>query len=79
MAMVHKIVHRPNGLERETWFKMAGTRLNIRSAADPLNIAVRNGRLDIRRQFFSMRVIEKWNDIPAELKKVENTARGTVS
>ena len=47
MAMVHKIVHRQSGLEPETWFEMAGTRRNTRSAANPLNIAVRNGRLDI--------------------------------
>ena len=42
---------------------MAGARKNTYSAADPLNIVVRSGRLDINRQFFSIRVIESWNAI----------------
>ena len=75
MAMVHKIVHRQSGLEPETWFEMAGARCNTRSAADPLNIVVKHGRLDVRREFFTMRVIESWNEIPPDVKAVESAAR----
>ncbi len=75
MAMVHRIVHGQSGLEPETWFEMAGARRNTRSAADPLNILVKTGRLDVRRNFFTIRVIERWNAIPAEMKAMENTAR----
>ncbi len=75
MAMVHKIVHKQSGLEPETWFEMAGGRRHTRSAADPLNIVLRRGRLEIRRQFFAERVIEDWNAIPNEIRGAESTAR----
>jgi hypothetical protein len=39
-----------------------------RSGADPLNIKSKTGRLEIRRNFFSLRVISDWNRIPAEVK-----------
>ena len=41
MAMVHRIVHGQSGLDPATWFEMSGTRRNMRSAADPLNIVVK--------------------------------------
>jgi len=75
MAMVHKIVHRQSGLTPETWFEMAGARRNTRSAADPLNIVVKHGRLDVRRNFFSIRVIDSWNEIPPDLKAEEKAQR----
>ena len=63
MAMVHQIVHGQSGLDPETWFEMSGARRNMRTAADPLNIVVKTGRLDVRRNFFTVRVIEKWNAV----------------
>jgi hypothetical protein len=42
-----------------------------RNAADPLNLKVTHGRLEVRRNFFSERVIEGWNRIPASVKKEE--------
>ncbi len=33
----------------------------------PLNLKMTHGRLDLRRNFFSERVIESWNRIPATL------------
>ena len=71
MAMVHRIVHGQSGLDPETWFEMAGARRNTRSAADPLTILVKTGRLDVKRQFFSIRVIEGWNEIPPDVKGEE--------
>jgi hypothetical protein len=35
------------------------------------NLKVRHGRLDKRRNFFSIRVIEDWNSIPAEVKRMD--------
>jgi len=34
----------------------------------PLNIKIKHGRLELRKSFFSIRVIEEWNKIPADLK-----------
>ena len=75
MAMVHGIVHGQSGLEPGTWFEMAGARRNTRSAADPLNIVVKTGQLDVRQNFFTIRVVERWNVIPAEIKAMESTSR----
>ena len=44
-----------------------------RAGADPLNIRVRHGRLDMRRNFFSLRVIEDWNKIPPEVKRLKKS------
>jgi hypothetical protein len=34
---------------------------------------VKHGRLDLRRNFFSIRVIEDWNQIPAEMRSTEKS------
>jgi hypothetical protein len=70
MQMVHKIMHGESGLEPGTWFERAGDEVHAtRSGADPLNIKNKTGRLEIRKNFFSMRVISDWNRIPAEIKQ----------
>ncbi len=40
-----------------------------------MSIQVKHGRLDQRSKFFSIRVIEGWNNVPSELKSVENSDR----
>ncbi len=57
-----------------TWFERAenGPRAT-RSTADLYNLKVRHGRLDQRRNFFSIRVIEDWNRIPAEVKRMDKS------
>jgi ribonuclease P/MRP protein subunit RPP40 len=74
MAMVHKILHGRGGLDYTTWFEKAenGPRATS-STADPYNLKVKHGRLDQRRNFFSIRVIEDWNRIPADVKRVEKS------
>ena len=74
MAMVHKILHGKGGLDHSTWFERAENGLRAtRSTADPYNLKVKHGRLDPRRNFFSIRVIEDWNRIPADVKRVGNS------
>jgi ribonuclease P/MRP protein subunit RPP40 len=75
MHMVHKILHRYGGLDARTWFESTGVAaLSTRSGADPLNMRVKAARLDIRRQFFSQRVISDRNKIPAEIKGRKSAA-----
>jgi hypothetical protein len=71
MAMVNKILHGRDELDYTTWSERAenGPRAT-RSTVDPYNLKVRHGRLDQRRNFFSSRVIEDWNLIPAEVKRM---------
>ena len=39
-----------------------------RNSADPFNLKMNHGRLEIIRNFFSVRVIESWNKVPSDLK-----------
>jgi len=69
MLQTFKILRNKDNVEPSTWFTMASEGARItRMAADPLNIRPQAPRLDIRRQFFSQRVIENWNSIPSEIK-----------
>jgi hypothetical protein len=54
MTMVHKILHGRGDLDHDTWFEKAenGPRAT-RNTADPFNLRVKHGRMDMRRNFFS--------------------------
>ncbi len=74
MAMVHKILHGRGGLDYTTWFERAENRPRAtRSTTDPYNLKVRLSRQDQRRNFFSIRIIEEWNRIPAEVKRMDKS------
>ncbi len=76
MHLLHKIMHGEGGLQASTWFELAsGTSHATRSGADPLNIRVKTGRLELRRNFYSVRVINDWNRIPQEIKSRPGIAR----
>ena len=71
MCMMHKIMHGIGGIHHGIWFEKAcdSDRLT-RVAADNLNVKVKNGRLDIRKNFFSVRISSKWNTVPPEMKRI---------
>ncbi len=50
-----------------------------RQAADPLNVKIPAARLDLRKNFFSVRVCEKWNNLPSDINAVltRKASRGT--
>jgi hypothetical protein len=74
MCMVHKILHAKGGLNRRKWFAMAESSARVtRSTTDPLNLKVKHARLDIRKNFFSIRVIEGWNKIPNSVRSIEKS------
>jgi hypothetical protein len=43
-----------------------------RASADPLNIRIRNGILDLRKNFFSIRVVKMWNKVPCHVKSLSS-------
>ena len=45
-----------------------------RVTAHKLNVRVRHGRLDVRRNFFSVRVAGLWNSIPGHIKDLKTVA-----
>jgi hypothetical protein len=69
MLQVYKVLNGKDKVQSEKWFEMAanGKRAK-RMAADPLNLPIPAPRLEVRRHFFTQRVPEPWNKIPAALK-----------
>ena len=56
-------------MDKANWFSMASESIRTtRVAAQKLNLKVTHGRLDVRRNFFSVRVSGQWNDIPGHIK-----------
>ncbi len=73
MVQVFKIVNGFDRVEAGTWFNHVNPgNIITRSAADPLNIAKPRGRLDLRLNFFSLRVVDGWNNIPADIKRARS-------
>ena len=73
MIQVWKYLHKQNpGGER--LFKMSNeqhTRLS-RHTFKPWNISRPHANLDVRRNFFTMRVVDKWNSLPHEVQDAED-------
>ena len=76
MHMMHKIMHGGGGLDHQTWFtKGSDSGRATRSTADPLNVTVKNGRLDIRSKFLSVRAPAQWNAVPSDIKQLQPAQR----
>ena len=76
MVQTYKIVHGFDKLECNEMFTMINqgsdsTRVT-RLRADSLNIKSLRCNLDIRKNFFSQRIICMWNSLPADLKRASN-------
>ena len=69
MLYVYKILTGQEDVDRADWFAMASENVRTtRVAAHRLNLRVAHGRLEVRRNFFSVRVAGLWNDIPGHIK-----------
>jgi hypothetical protein len=65
-----QIMHGESGLESSMWFERTSEAVHVtQSGTDPLNIKSKMGRLEIIRQFFSVRLISNWNKLPADKKE----------
>jgi hypothetical protein len=64
ICMVHKVMHGYGDLNPDIWFDKMPVGHVPRASADPLNIRARNGNLELRKNFFSIRVVKLWNNVP---------------
>jgi hypothetical protein len=67
---LHKIVHGVGDLDCSEWFEKLTGNTMTRARADPLNLKCKTGMLELRKNFFSNRVIKDWNAIPADIKQI---------
>jgi hypothetical protein len=75
MLHMYKICTGKHGLVKENWFSPpTAAAERTRQYADMLNVRPVHGRLEVRRNFFTVRAGDPWNEIPARIKRAETVA-----
>ena len=76
MIKTFKIVNGFDNIDKNTWFKFVGLREQVtRLNQDSLNLAKPVAKLEIRKNFFSHRVIYLWNALTYDVKHAKNTVQ----
>ena len=71
LMQAFKILKEVDNVDKTTWFHQALPRSHqTRATEGGHHIVLENARLELRRNFFSQRVAEKWNSLPGETKEV---------
>ena len=69
---MYRIMTGKDDVKSSTWFQLMAEReggANTRAAAGHLNVVPANNcNLDVRRNFFSQRVVQSWNSLPDRIK-----------
>ena len=84
MIQTYKIMSGTDQVKPETWFNLGSVveregAAQTRGVTGHLNIQERWANTEVRRNFFSVRVIKPWNNLPEDLKKastVDNFKNG---
>jgi ribonucleases P/MRP protein subunit RPP40 len=72
ICMAHKILYGVGDINPDIWFDKMPEGHVTRASADPLKIRPRNGTLDLRKNFFSIRVVKIWNKVPCNVKSLSS-------
>ena len=73
LSLMHKVMHGIGGLDHDVWFEKASESVRVtRVAADGLNVKVKNGGLELRRNFFSVRASSQWNAV-TDIKRMKRS------
>ena len=71
MIQKYKIIRGIDNVDASIWFQMVGD-LNLRltrNTAYRTNLVASRCRTDLRRNFFSNRIVSTWNALPQDIKK----------
>jgi ribonucleases P/MRP protein subunit RPP40 len=79
MVQVFKMIKGIDNVDYKNWFQTYGdlsgdNRPSTRLSNDPLNIIQQRCSGDLRKNFFSVRVVPKWNSLPTEVKNSRSVA-----
>ena len=71
---VYKTINKTGALDPASLFKHPEVRpgVSTRSGSNPDRLLIPNSKLEIRRNFFTVRVMEKSNALPQDLKSMKN-------
>jgi hypothetical protein len=67
---MHKLIHGYGDIDTDGWFDKNVGAAVTRARADPLNVISKNGNLELRRNFFTLRVVKDWNKVPHDIKNI---------
>ena len=71
-----KIIQGYNKVDRKIWFELNcdTERRTTRSSDKPNNIVKNRTNMDVRKHFFSQRVVDPWNSLPEEIQNATSVA-----
>ena len=69
-----KILHRHNNVKEETWFQRAYEGAT-RNTSSKMNLKSKEGKLDIRRNFYTIRVEKMWNKLLEHVKSEKKISK----
>ena len=71
MVEVFKIINGFSDVKYSTWFELVGEDPDriTRTRSFPQNIKIKEFRGDIRKNFFTNRVVKIWNNLPLKIKE----------
>ena len=70
MIQAFKIIHGFEKVDKHTWFHFVSVRDRVtRNNSDELNLIKPNSRLEIRKNLYSLRVVDTWSRLPYDLKR----------
>ena len=75
MVQTFKIVKGIDKVECELWCERADSRRPTRSNAMRHNLVLRRTHHEYRKNFFSSRVVDQWNSLPAEMREAPTVSR----
>jgi ribonucleases P/MRP protein subunit RPP40 len=77
MVLVYKVLNKKCTINGDHWFEIENVGSGPRTRAADTGIRIRPpfARTDRRKNFFTVRVCDKWNNLPAEVKSAKNIAK----
>jgi hypothetical protein len=66
---MHLLMHGTGIGDADTsgWYEKFNQSAVTRAKSDPLNVKRKNGSLELRKNFFSIRIVNEWNVVPADI------------
>ena len=71
LVQTYKIIWKKDDVSMDTWFSLVGEDpiQRTRFTSYKLNIVPKNSKCEIRRNFYTNRVVQTWNSLPIETKE----------
>ena len=73
---MYKVLSGKDDVNHETWFDLANPRdgaASTRATSGALNVVRKEGRNELRKNFWSVRVCDEWNSLPDLIKMQPTT------